>query len=363
MSAPSVAIVHDFLTIKGGSERVALALTQAYPDAPLHTSLYHPDRTFPEFASVDVRPGPLNRIPRFRADHRLALPFLAPAFRSVRIDADVVICSSAGFAHHVRTTGTKVVYCHTPARWLYDTTRYVSGWGRLVGTAVGAIRPVLGPLDRAAMAEASLVIANSADIAAEVEAIYNQKPVVISPCSSLALNGPVEPISDLAPGFVLCPSRTLGYKRLDVLVEAAALLPDLQFLHIGDGPHRSALVDAPANLRSVGAVDDAQLRWAYRNARAVAITCAEDFGLVPMEANAHGLTSVVPRARGLIGQPALAERGIFYQYGQAADLARAVAETEPPRHRTVHPDRLGLGQFVEAISTNVANIAKPTAAL
>ncbi len=354
MSRPSVAIVHDFLTIMGGSERVALALTRAFPDAPLYTSLYNPKRTFAEFAEADVRTGPLNRFGRFRADHRLALPLLPPAFRSTTIDADIVICSSAGFSHHVRTTGAKVVYCHTPARWLYDTGRYVAGWGRIVGTGVAAMRPVLGPLDRAAMAEASLVIANSRDIAAEIKQIYRLDPIVISPCSSLSLDGPIEPVAGIDPGFILCPSRTLGYKRLDVLIDAARRLPNVEFLHIGDGPHRSPLSDAPANLSSVGAVDDARLRWAYRNARAVAITCAEDFGLVPMEAHAHGLTSVVPRARGLIGQRALAENGIFYNYGEADSLAKAIEETEPPRSRGLHPDRLGIDEFVAAISSHTA---------
>ncbi|MEM7321485.1 MAG: glycosyltransferase [Actinomycetota bacterium] len=354
MSAPSVAIVHDFLTIKGGSERVALALTSAFPDAPLYTSLYKPDGTFAEFADVDVRTGPLNRVPRFRNDHRLALPFLSPSFRATRIDADVVICSSAGFSHHVRTTGAKVVYCHTPARWLYDADRYVNGWSGLVGVGAAVMRPALAPLDRVAMAEASLIIANSPDIAAEVERIYDREPIVISPCSSLSLDGPVEPIANLEPGFILCPSRTLGYKRLDVLVDAARMLPELQFLHIGDGPHRSSLADAPRNVRSVGSVDDARLRWAYRNARAVAITCAEDFGLVPMEAHAHGLTSVVPRARGLIGQRALAESGIFYDYGRAEALAKALVETEAPRSRALHPDRLGVDEFISAIATHAA---------
>ena len=354
MSRPSVAIVHDFLTVMGGSERVALALTRAFPDAPLYTSMYNPTTTFAEFSDVDVRPGPLNRVGRFRADHRLALPLLPPVFRATTVDADIVICSSAGFAHHVRTTGTKVVYCHTPARWLYDTSRYVAGWGSLVGAGVAVMRPVLGPLDRAAMGEASLVIANSADIAAEIKQIYDLDPIVISPCSSLSLDGPVEPIVGIEPGFVLCPSRTLGYKRLDVLIDAARRLPNLRFLHIGDGPHRSPLSDAPENVWSVGAVDDARLRWAYRNARAVAITCAEDFGLVPMEAHAHGLTSVVPRARGLIGQRALTESGIFYSYGEADSLAKALEEVEPPLSRDLHPDRLGIDEFVAAISSHAA---------
>ncbi len=105
------------------------------------------------------------------------------------------------------------------------------------------------------------------------------------------------------------------------------------------------------------AVDDSRLRWAYRNARAVAITCAEDFGLVPMEAHAHGLTSVVPRARGLIGQRAMAEGGIFYDYGSADALVDALRRVEPPRSRAIHPDRLGVDAFVEAMSSHAVAAA------
>ena len=78
----SVALVHDYLTQRGGAERVALSLTRAFPEASLYTSLFAPETTFPEFAKVDVRPLPLNRLAPLRTHHRLALPLLAPAFHA-----------------------------------------------------------------------------------------------------------------------------------------------------------------------------------------------------------------------------------------------------------------------------------------
>src|SRR5687767_10075890 len=98
-----VAIVHDYLTQRGGAERVVLAMAKTFPDAPIYTSLFEPSATYPEFADLDIRPSWLNRVELIRRRHRLALPLYAPLFSSKRIDAEVVLCSSSGWAHGVRT--------------------------------------------------------------------------------------------------------------------------------------------------------------------------------------------------------------------------------------------------------------------
>ena len=84
----AVAIVHDYLTQRGGAERVVLAMHRAFPAAPIYTSLYEPDLTFPEFRDVDVRPTYLNRSQFLRRQHRLALPLLAHAFSKIEIDRE-----------------------------------------------------------------------------------------------------------------------------------------------------------------------------------------------------------------------------------------------------------------------------------
>jgi len=69
---------------------------------------------------VEVRTLPLNRSATLRRNHRLALSLLAPAFSRLRVAAEVVVCSSSGWAHGAQVEGRKIVYCHTPARWLYQ---------------------------------------------------------------------------------------------------------------------------------------------------------------------------------------------------------------------------------------------------
>src|ERR1700738_4145867 len=112
MGRPAVAIVHDYLTQRGGAERVVLSMLRMFPDAPLYTALYEPDSTYPEFAKYDVRPLVTHRIAALRRNHRRGL-FLYPlVFSRLRIDADVVLCSSSAYSHGVRTSGRKVVYCY-----------------------------------------------------------------------------------------------------------------------------------------------------------------------------------------------------------------------------------------------------------
>src|SRR5690606_29292578 len=94
-----VAIAHDYLTQRGGAERVVLALSNAFPDAEIHTLFYAPDQTYPEFRDRMIRTSGLNRVSPFRRDPRTALPVLAAASGRMKIDADIVIASSSGWSH------------------------------------------------------------------------------------------------------------------------------------------------------------------------------------------------------------------------------------------------------------------------
>ena len=87
-----VAIVHDYLTQRGGAERVVLSMAHAFPGAPVYTSMYEPDDTYPEFATLDVRTAWLSRVGALRRHHRLALPLLAPVMSRLDVPADVAIC-------------------------------------------------------------------------------------------------------------------------------------------------------------------------------------------------------------------------------------------------------------------------------
>ena len=354
---PRIAIAHDFLVSIGGAERVVVALSDLFPQAAIYTSIHEPSATYEAFAGREIHASGLNRLAPLRRRHRFALPILQGAFASMDVEADVIICSSTGFSHHVRCDGKKLVYCHSPARWLYDDD-YLQRYGVVGRTAARALRKRQRVADQQAMADADVIVANSNVIAGEIEATYGRTARVIPPCSSLAIDEPATPIHGLEPGFVLCPSRAIGYKRLDILSQAAAHFPEKTFVHVGGGPAEGQLRStAPPNLRVVGPIPDCELRWAYRNADLVVLTAAEDFGLVPLEASAHGVWSVVPRARGFLDHVDENRNGSFYDWASVDSLVSTLRRVSRSPQRGLFPARLNREDFDASIGALVEEMA------
>jgi glycosyltransferase involved in cell wall biosynthesis len=335
----SVALAHDQLVQRGGAERVTLLLTEAFPGAPLYTSFYEPVDTFPEFASVDVRPSPINRIAPLRRRVRLALPVLAPAFSSIRPDAAVTVCSSTGWAHGVRPLrGRTVVYCHAPARWLYQADRYLgrhvaasgrrSASARVAGTALTMLGPSLRRWDQRAAARAQRYLANSSSTAAAIAAAYGIEAEVLPPPPGLDPHGPWRQpsvLADVEPGFWLCVSRLLPYKNVDVVMDAVASRPGERLVVVGGGPELDTLrARAGGNVRFTGPVDDDELRWLYGSSRALLAASFEDFGLTPLEAAAFGKPSVVLGAGGFLDTVEDGVTGVFFDRPDPISLTSAM---------------------------------------
>jgi glycosyltransferase involved in cell wall biosynthesis len=310
---PRVAIVHDYLTQRGGAERVVLALHRALPDAPLHTSLYDASATYPEFSNVDVRPSILDRVANLRQHHRLALLLLAPTFSAMEIDADVVVCSSSGWAHGARTAGRKVVYCHAPARWLYQTDAYVARSGPGVQAALAAVRPALVFWDRRAARSADVYLANSTHTRNMIRKAYGIDAEVIFPPAGVNPSGPQSVPPGIDPGYFLCVSRLLVYKHVGVVMEAFRDMPREQLVVVGSGPEARALrAVAPTNVKFLPSVEDEQLRWLYANARALVASSLEDFGLGPVEAATFGIPTVALRHGGYLDTVIEGSTGLFF---------------------------------------------------
>ncbi|MGQ4495865.1 glycosyltransferase, partial [Dermabacteraceae bacterium P13101] len=195
---PRIAIAHDYLTQRGGAERLVLSICRAFPDAQLHTLFYEPEQTFPEYRDIDVVTGPLNGIAPLRRDPRLALPLLAPASQRMRIDADLVIASSSGWAHAFPSTGKKLIYCHSPARWLYLPEDYLGDAGpldpkRLVLTPLA---PLLKRWDGRAAQRADAYLANSSVVRQRIARVYGiDAPTLFPPFSPSVAEGTQEEVS------------------------------------------------------------------------------------------------------------------------------------------------------------------------
>ena len=320
-----VALVHDYLTQRGGAERVVLSLAEAFPGAPVYTSLYDPPGTFGEFGSLDVRTLPLDRVALLRHHHRLALPVLAPAFSRLEVDAEVTVCSSSGWAHGASVTGRKVVYCHTPARWLYQSDRYLSGSARWSALALDVLTPPLRRWDRRAAASADRYLVNSTAVRQRVADLYGIEADVVPPAVDVDHAGPVDAVAGIEPGFVLCVSRLLPYKNVEAVAEAFRSLPDLRLVVVGTGPLLDTLIgSAPANVTMTGEVTDAGLRWLYANSVGLVAASYEDFGLTPLEAASFGRPTAALRWGGFLDTTVEGVTGVFFERPEPALIAEGV---------------------------------------
>jgi len=340
----AVGIVHDYLTQRGGAERVVLAMHHAFPAAPVYTSLYEPDLTFPEFRDVDVRPSFLNRSQFLRRHHRFALPLLAHAFSKMEVDEKIVLCSSSGWAHGIHTMGTKLVYCHSPARWLYKSDDYfrkgqdVRNDRRpatsldgiqtsfLVRMSLRAATPILRRWDRRAAASASAYYTNSSAVSDEISSVYGVLALVIPPPAPFAAVGPCEkPPAVAKDGFLLVVSRLLPYKNLDRMFALFAERPDLDLVVVGTGPLLRTLQQTAApNIELLGNVNDGELRWLYENCSALIAPAYEDFGLTPLEAASFGKPTLALRRGGYLDTVSEGTSGYFFEDLNVSSMSGAI---------------------------------------
>ncbi|MDT4913787.1 MAG: hypothetical protein QOC66_2915 [Pseudonocardiales bacterium] len=334
LGGPRIVIVHDYLTQRGGAERVALDLLRTFPGSRLVTSCWNPASTYPGFHDHDIETLWIDKVPVLRRDPRRAFPFLARAFERHTIrDADVVVCSSSGWAHRVNTPAPKVVYCHNPARWLYQPNEYfpsMPGWARR--------RFVertwrLRASDAAAARDASAYLVNSGAVAGRVRVTYGIDPMVVPPARGLSPEGPQTPIPGIEPGYLLTVSRHRAYKHTEAICAAVASMPGERLVVVGGAPTTAW----PVGVTSVSDLDDAQMRWLYANAAALVAVAHEDFGLTPVEAQSFGIPAVVLRNGGYLDSTIENLTGVFVNNSSVPEV---VAGIRSVRHRNWDADAL-----------------------
>lgn len=323
---PAVAIAHDYLAIMGGAERVVANMLDAFPNAPLYTSIYAPEHLYDNFAEGrDRHTTWLSRIGFFRDHYRLSMPFLAATMRRFVVDADVVLCSSSGWSHGVRTTGRKVVYCHNPARWLYQTDEYTSGRKKVLAVGANIMKPYLQRFDRKSADSCVRYLANSRVVAERIKATYDIDAEVLPPPSSLVPGGEQTSIASIAPGFLLCVARLLPYKNVDAIISAMKLLPDHRLVVVGIGPmHEQLQAQAGPNVRLFGRATDGELRWLYATCAMLIAASHEDFGLTPVEAGMFGKPTACLRYGGYLDTMVEGETGLFFDDLTASTISNVV---------------------------------------
>ena len=302
-------------------------MLKAFPSAVLYTTMFEPAASFPGFDSERVVASPLNHVRLLRRHHRLALPILAPAVSLKRVPAQVTICSSSGWAHGIHVTGRKVVFCHAPARWLYQESRYLGEHSLLSRATLMALSGRLKRWDRRAAlgADRYLVVSNS--VREHVREAYGIDAEVLPSPVSLDLTGETKGVDDLDSGFFLLVSRLLPYKNVQVALEAFRELPEQRLVVVGTGPeHDNLSRECPNNVRLLGSIADEELRWLYKNATAMVAPSFEDFGLTPLEAAVAGKPTVALRAGGYLDTVVEGTTGVFFDKVDPGALRCAVME-------------------------------------
>jgi glycosyltransferase involved in cell wall biosynthesis len=358
------ALVHDYLNQRGGAERVFRHVADLYPQAPVFTSLYDASVVGDLVARSRVHTSALQALPRSTQYFRFLAPLYPAAFESFDLSGyDLIVSTTTAWAKgvHFRRDATHVCYIHSVSRFAFAYEQYVGG---LTGAAgLGALaRPVVKRLvewDLEASARPTAYIANSRNVAQRVKSFY-RRDAYVAHC-------PVDidrfSIGDGAGDYMLVVSRLLPYKRVDLAI-AACKLAGLRLLVVGSGPAKRALETAAKGTRTtfLGALSDGELRRVMGSARAIILPGEEDYGLVPLEANASGRPAIAYARGGALETIRPGVTGEHFPQATPASLADTLRRFDPdrydPQRLRAHAETFGPAPFKERFSALVDKIVR-----
>src|SRR5829696_6506176 len=297
--SPRVVLVHDWLTGYRGGEKCLAALCRRFPEAPLYT-LLHAKGTLPDVIErMSIHPSLLQRLPRIDRYYRYTLP-LMPLAAGWRVpDCDLVVSLSHAVAKSAKAPEgvPHVCYCFTPMRyaWHMRASYFAGRVGGLKARTVDALLAAIRAWDKRTASRVTHFIAISETIRKRIADSYGRDSVVIHPPVDTDFYTPDPAVR--REDFYLVISAFAPYKRVDLAVEACHRL-GRRLVVIGSGQDADRLrALAGPTVEFLGWRPDAELRDHLRRCRALLFPGEEDFGIVPVEANACG-TPVVAYARG-----------------------------------------------------------------
>lgn len=329
-----VAIVHYWLVDRRGGERVVEALCELYPQADLFTNVYDPRPFAQTLAGHRVRTTFVNALPFARRMLEPYLPLMPLALEQLDLRGyDLVISSESGPAKGVITApdALHVCYTHSPMRYAWDMYPHYlaeAGWVKRL-----AMRPLMHYLrlwDQASAHRPDVVLANSVHTRARIAKYWRREADVLPPpveVERFAALGERTPAGD----YYLCAGQLMGYKRVDLAVDAFAQL-GLPLVVAGTGPELARLrVRAPANVRFTGWIPDDELARTIAGCRALVFPGEEDFGIVPVEAMAAGRPVIAYRRGGALDTVIDGETGVLFDEQTCDSLVAAVRRFEAAR--------------------------------
>lgn len=328
-----VAVVHEWFENYAGSEKVVEEILKLFPQADLYGIVdFLPDSSRNFIGGRRINTTFIQKLPGVRKWFRHLLPLMPLAVESLDLSKyDLIISSSHALAKGVLTGPDQlhICYCHSPMRYAWDLQHQYLAQGNVRGSAgqvlARAILHYMRLWDYRTANGVDHFVANSRYIARRIAKVYGRRATVIYPPVDVDSFSPVSKKED----FYLAASRLVPYKRIELIAEAFAGMPDRKLIVIGDGPQMKALrAAASPNIEILGHQPFSVLRDYMQRARAFVFAAEEDFGIMPVEAQACG-TPVICYGRGGVTETVIrGETGLFFGSQTAAAINSAVLEFE-----------------------------------
>ena len=328
-----VAVIHDWLVLKVGSEAVLEQILQLYPQADVFTLVdFLPAEDKKAFAAASFHTSFIQKLPFARTRYRSYLPLMPLAIEQFDLSAyDLVISSSHAVAKGVLAGPDQVhvSYVHTPIRYAWDLQHsYLKEAGLAKGFKSLLARLILHYIrlwDYRTANGVDRFAANSHFIARRIHKVYRREAEVVYPPVNLQAFALHEAKED----FYLTVSRFVPYKKIPLIAQAFAQMPDKNLVIIGDGPEAQAVrAAAGPNVTILGHQPRDVVIDHMQRAKAFVFMAEEDFGIVPVEAQACG-TPVIAFGKGGATETVLdGQTGVLFSAQTAQALAQAVARFE-----------------------------------
>lgn len=331
--SPRLVIVHERFTELGGSERVVEQLAGLSDNSRVYAPVIDEGLVRHELAGIDVSASGLQRLYRKPGQYAHLLPLLPMAMATADVsDADVVVTSHHAFANRVRVPeGVPLIsYTHSPARWMWDRRMLQGETGGSLGeAALRSFALAARSGDRAAANRVDTFIANSQTVADRIRTWWGRHAVVIHPPVDVDFFHPAPVATE---DFFLIAGRLVPYKKVAVAVAAASAL-GRRLVVVGQGRSRAALERlAGPTIEFVGAVSNDELRDLYRRCAALVFPGEEDFGIIPVEAQACGTPVIAARVGGATETVVSGRTGLLVDVRRSdpvAAFAAAMAAFDP----------------------------------
>lgn len=330
-----IAIVHDWLPEIGGAEAVLCEILKIVPQAHLFSLvdfLAPQDRAF--LCGKRVRTSFLQRLPGARRFYRALLPLMPLAVEHFDLsEYDLIISSSYAVAKGVLSGPDQLhlCYCHSPIRYAWDMQEsYLKQTNNAQGFRGFLARGLLHYIrlwDCRTPNGVDAFAANSQFVSRRIWKVYRRRSRVIYP--PVSFPDLERAACQSGRSFYLTLGRLVPYKRVDLLVEVFRKLPDLQLIVIGDGPERGKLErDLPPNVHLLGRLTRERVVEALCSAKALLFAAEEDFGIVPVEAQAAGTPVIAFKKGGACESVVPGKTGVLFENQSVDSILDAIKQAE-----------------------------------